>query len=217
VQLGYLKTAPVRSTSPNFPFVYAATRRGLQLVADAYQQLGIAWREPLPETRKQKGIALASILHELLTTEFELAVWKTAESRGDLDCLFTERRYFQRDKQLHFEHEGHRQMVVPDAGFLVKAQNQTSKQLDDFSPSTLFLHFVELDNGTMPLNRILKKFQMYDLWTRSQEGQDQLENIFSRHVNRRPNPNYRLLVIAHGGFAGGDSRREATSAISGIA
>jgi hypothetical protein len=205
VQLGYLQTAPVRSTSPNFPFVYAATGRGVRLVADAYRRLGVEWREPQPETAKQKGIALSSILHELLTTEFDLTVWKTVESRGDLTRLFHERRYFQREKQLRFSHNGRTHRIVPDSGFLLSVADQTSKR--PIPSSSLLMHFVELDNGTMPLPRILKKFETYDLWARSEEGQNYLRMLFTRYGEPRPQPNFRLLVIAHNNLRGNNDFR----------
>jgi hypothetical protein len=199
VQLGYLQTAPVRSTSPNFPFVYATTKRGMRLVAETYARLGIISQDRLPETTKSTGIALSSILHELLTTEFDLAVWKTVNSRGDLDRLFCERRYFQRDKQLRFQQNGRTHCVVPDSGFLLRVGNQASKRPD----ASLLLHFVELDNGTMPLPRILAKFQMYDRWTRSDEGQNYLQMLYAQYGDPRPQPSFRLLVIAHAGSANG--------------
>lgn len=146
VQLGYLRTAPVRSTSPTFPFVYAATKRGLRLVADTYTRLGVVLQEPLPETSKSTGIALSSILHELLTTEFDLAVWKTVSSREDLDRLFHERRYFQREKRLRFQDNGRSHCVVPDSGFLLRVRNQASKRLD----ASLLLHLVESGDETEP-------------------------------------------------------------------
>ena len=201
VQLGYLQTAPVRSTSPNFPFVYAATGRGVRLVADTYVRLGVAWKESTQETTKSSGIALRSILHELLTTEFDLAVWKTIKNRGDLSRLFHERRYFQYDKQMRFPHNGRIHRVVPDSGFLLKVERQTSKRLAT-SPS-LLLHFVELDNGTMSLPRIREKFQMYDHWTRSVEGQNYLRMFYARYGDPQPQPNFRLLVVAHAGSGNG--------------
>jgi Replication-relaxation len=202
VQLGYLQTAPVRSTSPNFPFVYAASGRGVRLVADTYASLGVNWKEPALETTKTSGIALHSILHELLTTEFDLAVWKTIKSRGDLSRLFHERRYFQHDKQLRFVHNGQFHRVVPDSGFLLKMEDQTSKRLA--ASPFLLLHFVELDNGTMSLSRIFAKFQMYEHWARSEEGQKYLQSIYNKYGKPRPQINFRLLVVAHAGSAGGN-------------
>jgi hypothetical protein len=202
VQLGYLQTAPVRSTSPNFPFVYATTGRGVRLVADTYARLGVTWKESTPDTTKTSGIALTSILHELLTTEFDLAVWKTIKSRGDLSRLFHERRYFQHDKQLRFQHHGQIHRVVPDSGFLLQVKDQTSKRLATF-PS-LLMHYVELDNGTMSLPRIFAKFQMYEHWARSDEGQNYLKLLYNQHGNPRPQQNFRLLVVAHAGSANGN-------------
>lgn len=205
VQLGYLQTAPVRSTSPNFPFVYFATGRGLRLVTDAYTRLGLSWSEPIPETTKASGVALPSILHELLTTEFDLAVWKTVEDRRNLSRLLCERRFFQREKQLSFQDGGGTHRVVPDSGFLLRTEDQTSRRLD-VSPS-LLLHFVELDNGTTPLPRILAKLRMYDRWAHSEEGKNYLRMFYARYGDLRPQPNFRLLIIAHSATSGNDFRR----------
>jgi hypothetical protein len=89
VQMGYLSTAPVRSLSPNCPFVYSVTRKGISLVSNKYAELNILWTGSSTEAGKQKGIALNSILHELFLTEFITALHTSIDRRNDLQYLFT--------------------------------------------------------------------------------------------------------------------------------
>lgn len=189
VRLGYLGLAPVRSTGPNFPFVYFVTGRGLRILKETYARLGRQFDAVPTEQAKTKGTALDSILHELLLTEFDLTVWKTVQRRGDLDILFSERRYFQADNQLRFWHNGRQHRVIPDGGFLLR--------LADHPMPRLLLNFVELDNGTMSLARIAEKYHQYDQWASSSDGRQYLTALFARHGSRIPSPNFRLLVIAH--------------------
>ena len=204
VQLGYLDTAPVRSTSPNFPYVYFATGRGVRLIGESYARLGHRWSQPATETNRSKGVALTSIMHELLVTEFDLAVWQTLSQRTDLQRLFVERRYFQRDKRLQYSHDGGWQPVIPDSGFLLQMLSQTSGRLG----ASLLLHLVELDNGTMPLRRIRQKLEHYDAWARSDEGCEYLRTLYRQYDHRPKRLNFRLLIIAHASHSpGGDDRR----------
>ena len=206
VQLGHLATASVRSTSPNFPFVYFATGRGVRLVRDTYSKLGLPWSGVATETKRSRGTALASILHELLLSEFDLAVWQSIRARDDLQRLFVERRYFRRENQLTFQHEGRKHRVVPDSGFMLRMTNQTSGR-PDARPS-LLLHLTELDNGTMAPRRVRKKLEAYDLWSRSPEGLDYLTALYDRYGQSARRPSFRLLVIARANFGlSGDGDR----------
>jgi hypothetical protein len=202
VRLGYLRTAPVRSTSPNFPYVYFATQRGMRLVRTAYEQLGER-REPLAgESVRSRGMALASLLHELLLTEFELAVEKTLANRGDLVKLFSERRYFARDKQLRYAGGGRTRVVIPDAGFLLGLR-QTSGRPDACRFRSLLMHFVEFDNGTMPLPRLAAKLRQYDGWSRSAEADQMLAQLGERYGGGSAPVNWRLVLVvrSRGGCA----------------
>jgi hypothetical protein len=206
VQLGYLKTAPVRSTSPNFPYVYYASRGGVQAVADAYRQLGLSPRLTAGEFTKPQGVALDSLLHELLLTQFELSVWKSLRSRGDLRCLLRERRYFRRGRQLAFADQGVTRHVIPDAGFLLQMNSQTSGRFK--AATSLLLHFVELDNGTMSPSRIADKYRQYSLWAESNEADRYLTHLYHEHGENTAKAGFRLLLIAHANLApGGDQRR----------
>lgn len=210
VQLGFLAIAPVRSTSPNFPFVYFATGRGVRLINDIYAAHNLDTRYPIGEGRKASGVAVDSILHELLLSEFELAVRKTVESRTDLTLLTTERRYYRRDRQLRFSHAGRTRLVIPDAGFMIRIGNPALGMSQNHSLAT-FLNFVELDNGTMPPGRVLEKLQLYAAWSTSESGNKYLQQSYDCYGATVPRAGFRLLVIVHDKQCpDGDSRRLAT-------
>ena len=207
VQAGYLRTAPVRSTSPNFPFVYSATRRGINLVRQEYAKYGISWQAEATEEGRQRGIGLDCILHEVFVTECELAVHRTVENRPDLKCLFTERRYFRRNKRLEFMDGGFTRKIVPDAGFLIRVGTATAATGNDGAAS-LLLHYFELDNGTMSLVRIAQKLQHYAGWGESDAGQKYLRLLYQRYGTGTDRPNFRLVIVAHANHRpGGDESR----------
>ncbi|MDB5341996.1 MAG: Replication-relaxation [Schlesneria sp.] len=196
VQLGFLATTPVRSTSPNFPFVYFATGRGVRLINDTYAAHNLDTTYPVGEGRKASGVAVDSILHELLLTELELAVRLTVESRDDLKLLATERRYYRRDRQLRFYQAGRTRRVIPDAGFMIRVGKADLATSQNNSLATM-LNFVELDNGTMPPGRVLEKLQQYAAWAESESGQKYLQLTYSRHSVPVPQSGFRLLIVVH--------------------
>lgn len=207
VHLGYLATASVRSTSPNFPFVFLATGRGVGLVRKTYAALGRPWTAAPTEQARAQGQSLDSILHELLLTEFDLAVASTLKHREDLARLFSERRYFRRNKQLRFFHQGRLHRVIPDAGFLLRQAFPTPGR-PDVPRASLLLHLVELDNGTMSLARIREKYGEYARWAGSDAGRDYLHRLYQEYGATARTDNFRLLVIAHDKARGeGDRRR----------
>ncbi len=202
VELGYLRTAPVRSTSPNFPFVYYVAAKGARLLQEqfTYEPLGDDF---VPESVRNSGVAIHSLLHELLTTEFMLSLQLAAASREDVQLIAPERRYYRRDKRLRFEAQGRQLSLVPDAGFLLSTQQPNGNR-------TALLHLVEMDNGTMPPRRILEKYQRYSDWSRSEEGRGYLKCLYRRTGCVTARPNFRLLTIAHDNRnSAGDVRRMA--------
>lgn len=207
VQWGFLATAPVRSTSPNFPFVYFTTGKGVTLINETYANHGLSKSHPPGEGRKASGVALESILHELLLTEFELAVRTTVDSRPDLSLLATERRYFRRELQLRFSHLGKSHRVIPDAGFVTRVGGLPNGSSQNASLTTL-LNFVELDNGTMAPVRVLEKLEQYATWAASEAGERYLRNSYASFGVPVPKCGFRLLLVAHDKLhAGGDQKR----------
>ena len=213
VQLGHLQTAPVRSTSPNFPYVYCATGRGVNLIEDAYAALGQSWTGTVTESSRTKGIALQSLLHELLVTEFDLAVQKSIENRRDLKRLLLERRFFCRARQLRYENDGRMHRLIPDSGFLLSTSEQKSDNAE--VQQRLLMHFTELDNGTMSVRRLCEKFQQYAAWSKSADGQKYLKRVYNSGGWSAARPSFRLLVIAHGNSTT-DERRLLDLLIAGL-
>ena len=207
VQWGFLATAPVRSTSPNFPFVYFATGKGVTLINETYAKHGLSRKHPLGEGRKASGVALESILHELLLTEFELAVKTTVDSRTDLSLLATERRYYRKELQLRFSQSGKTHCVIPDAGFVTRIGKPSAGTSQNASLTTL-LNFVELDNGTMAPVRVLQKLEQYAAWAASEAGERYLRDTYASYGAAVPNCGFRLLLVAHDKLhAQGDQKR----------
>lgn len=207
VQWGFLATAPVRSTSPNFPFVYFTTGKGVTLINETYAKHGLSKKHPLGEGRKASGVALESILHELLLSEFELAVKSTVDSRSDLTLLATERRYYRRELQLRFSQFGKTHRVIPDAGFVTRVGKPLDGTSQNHSLTTL-LNFVELDNGTMAPVRVLEKLDQYAKWAASESGERYLQNAYTSFGFSVPKCGFRLLLVVHDKLhAGGDQKR----------
>lgn len=189
IQGGFLAEAPVRSTGPNFPMVVFATARGVRLIRDAYAGLGREWDAPLTEERKARGLALDSVLHELLLSEFGLAVERTIAARTDLRLLETERRYFRRDRRLTYHRSGEQRHLEPDAGILASIRTERGRSL-------LPLCAVELENGTHTLARLRRKLRAYADWYHD-DGPAWLADIYGRHGAPGHRASFRLLLIAH--------------------
>lgn len=184
-----LATAPVRSTGPNFPAVVYATGRSIRLIRETYSAHGREWDEPQTEERKAKGLALDSVLHEILVSEIDLAMHRTTEQRDDLQLLSRERRYFRRDRQLVYQQQGRRRSVVPDAGYLAAIRDANGWR-------TLPLMFLELENGTHTAAKIRRKLQRYTRWAEA-AGESYLRNRTHPHYKMSPPSNFRLLIVAH--------------------
>jgi len=184
---GYLGLASVRAVGPNFPHVFVARRRGLQLVKRAYAERGVAWKPVGSDEYRTRGRAASQVLHEVLLTQFYLDVWRTAHDRGH-KVLAYERRYFAQDRQLLFKHSGRQHRLIPDAGFVLSLARP--------GRPALLAMFVELDNGSMSLARVGQKLQEYARWAASPEGQAYLTDLYARCGAVNPRPEFRLLVVA---------------------
>jgi hypothetical protein len=204
--LGYLQRAPVRSTSPNFPAVFAATRRGIGLVREIYAKHGVEWQGVATEQFKSSGVALDSILHELALTEFDQAVRAIVERRPDVALLMHERRYFHRDKRLEYIFRGKRHRLIPDAGFLLRIMCETPGVPGPGLPQHQ-MNFVEFDNGTLSTARLAAKYEAYNQWSQSDDGRKYLRTLYQGCGGAGKELNFRLLVIAHHKNCGSDERR----------
>lgn len=200
VDLGYLGIATARVSSPKH-FIYFATGQGVRLISEAWARLNVDWQVDTREENRERGRSLRTLVHELMLSELELAVRLTVDARADLKILTSERRYFRAENQLRFTYQVAHYHVEPDAGFVLSVQRPGSDP-------ALLLHFAEMDRGWMSLRRITQKYLLYTRWGDSLEGRDYLTQLYGRLGAKNPQPNFRLLVIAHDALhRGKDLRR----------
>lgn len=197
---GLIAVASSRGTSPNFPFVYFATRKGIRFVSEQIPN-GDKVEIPATEERRSRGQSLHSLLHELHVTEFSVMLANTARSRGDLQLLMQERRYFRRGRRLSYRDGETHNWIEPDFGFLPAIGHESE------SPRVLPMHFVEMELGTHSVSQIRDKLVAYDRWA-VQEGREYLQNLYGRHTEQNANGTFRLLLIAADPYGRvGDIRR----------
>lgn len=197
---GLIAVASTRGTSPNFPFAYFVTRKGIRLLK-AHLPNGNRVQIPATEERRSRGQSLHSVLHELCVTEFALMLAATARDRGDITLLNQERRYFRGDRRLIYFDEGTTKRIEPDFGFLAAITNDVGEQ------SLLPQHFVEVELGTHRIAAIKEKLAAYDRWGAT-SSYDFLKASHERFGVQKTNSNFRLLLIACDAYGGvGDDHR----------
>ena len=121
--LGYLAATPARGVSPLFPKVYYVTGRGVLKLRKSLAFQGKTWRAGRVDRRghnAHEGYAADRIIHEILTTEFLLAVWQTVHGRTDLELLTIQRRSLAKHPALRVAINGHDTRLIPDAMFLFR-------------------------------------------------------------------------------------------------
>jgi len=89
----------------------------------------------------QEGYSADHIIHEILITEFLLAVWQTVRARPDLELLTVQRRSLAKRPAFQLAVGGRHSRLVPDAMFLFRQGGPG-----------MVCCFVEMDNGTMNAN-----------------------------------------------------------------
>ncbi len=197
--LGHLAVVPAQGVSPLFPKVYYVTGRGVQRLQESLAAHGRPWQAVRVDRRgrqTQDGYAVNHIVHELLVTQFMLAVWQTVEGREDLELLTIQRRSLSGHPAFRLVREGHRNRLVPDAMFLFR-----------HAAGGMACCFVEMDNGTMNKKKIRVKYSGYAAWAHSVAGQQYLMDLYRRHGAAEPRPTFRLLVVARGRTGQDDHRR----------
>ena len=197
--LGYLAVAPARGVSPLFPKVYYVTGRGVKKLQESYAVQGKSW-QPFRVDRRgrdaQEGYSADHILHEILITEFLLAVWQTVQAKPDLELLTIQRRSLAKHSAFRLAAGKYRSRLIPDAMFLFR---QTG--------GGMVCCFLEMDNGTMNRKQIARKYQRYVAWSNSPSGQQYLIDLYRQHGAENPRPVFRLLVVASDRTDQNDHRR----------
>jgi hypothetical protein len=186
--LGYLAAAPARGVSPLFPKVYYVTSRGVRKLRESLATQGKQWHAGRIDRRgrnTEEGYSADRIIHEILTTEFLLAVWQTVHGRADLQLLTIQRRSLVKQPAFQVVVSDHRTRLIPDAMFLFR-----------HTDGGMVCCFVEMDNGTMNKKKIRAKYARYLAWSQSAAGKQYLIDLYCRHGAREPRPTFRLLVVA---------------------
>ncbi len=186
--LGYLGVAPGRGVGPLFPKVYYVTGRGVRRLKETLSKRGKPWQESRIDRRSrdsQEGYAADRIIHEILITEFLVAVWQTIEGRADLELLSVQRRSSAKHPAFRLAIANRPTRLVPDAMFLFRQKGAGMRCC-----------FLELDNGTMNTKQIRAKYARYAAWSQSAAGQQYLIDLYRRHGAKEPRPTFRLLVVA---------------------
>jgi hypothetical protein len=186
--LGYLAVAPARGVSPLFPKVYYVTGRGVKKLRKSLVTQGKAWQAVRVDRRghdASEGYSAERIIHEILTSEFLLAVWQTVHGRADLELLTIQRRSLAKHSAFRVAINGHHTRLIPDAMFLFRQAG-----------GGMVCCFAEMDNGTMNTKQIRKKYARYLAWSQSAAGQQYLIDLYRRQGASEPKPTFRLLIIA---------------------
>jgi hypothetical protein len=185
--LRFLGTALGRGIGPLFPKVYYVTGRGVRRLKESLAKQGKAWQPSRIDRRgrnAKEGYTAEQIVHELLITEFMLAVWQTIEGRPDLELLSSQRRSLAKHSAFQVVIGSQSTQVIPDAMFLFRHNKES-----------MCCCFLELDNGTMNAKQMKAKFARYAAWSQSSPGQQYLINLYKQYGAKEPRPKFRLLVV----------------------
>jgi Replication-relaxation len=199
--LGYLGVAPGRGVGPLFPKVYYVTGRGVRRLRQSLANHDKAWKPSRIDRRgrdSQEGYAADRIIHEILITEFLLALWQTVDRRPDLELLTVQRRSLAKHPALRVTVRSRPTRLVPDAMFLFRQGDKG-----------MCCCFLELDNGTMNRKQIREKFERYASWSQSDHGRQFLIDLYRGHGANEPRPLFRLLIVARSRSGLNDDSRAA--------
>lgn len=187
-QLRLIDIAPTRNTSPVFPKVYYVTGRGVRKLKQAYAARGKSWdasRIDRKGRHSKEGYTAEQVLHEILLTEFLLAVWQTVQARPDLELLTIQRRSLAKHPSFQVSVGNRLTQLKPDALFLYRQKDRG-----------LMVCCVEMDMGSMNKRQLRAKFARYHAWAESDQGKQFLLELYRRHGASNPRPSFRLLVVA---------------------
>jgi len=185
--LRFISTVPGRGVGPLFPKVYYVTGRGVRRLKESLAKKGKVWQPGRIDRRgrdAKEGYAAEQVVHELLITEFMLAVWQTIEGRPDLELLNVQRRSLAKHSAFRVMIGTRSTQVIPDGMFLFRHNSES-----------MCCCFLELDNGTMNAKQIRAKFARYAAWSQSSSGQQYLINLYKQYGAKEPRPTFRLLMV----------------------
>lgn len=185
--LGYLAVAPARGVSPLFPKVYYVTGRGVKKLQESLAAQGKSWKAVRVDRHgrhTQEGYTADHILHEILITEFLLAVWQTVQARIDLELLTIQRRSLAKHSAFRLAGGKRRSRLIPDGMFLIR-----------YKTGGMICVFLEIDTGSMNRKQLKAKFRRYASWADSEDGQRYLIDLYTRHGATAARPVFRLMAV----------------------
>lgn len=197
--LRHLGVAPGRGVGPLFPKVYFVTGKGVLKLRDSLAKQGRRWQPSRVDRRgrhAKEGYSADRIVHEILITEFLLAVWQTIDRRADLELLSVQRRSLAKHPAFRVAVHGRQTRLLPDAMFVFRQRR-----------AGMVCCLLELDNGTMNRKQIKAKYARYDAWSRSERGQQYLIDLYRRHGAQAPKPTFRLVVVGRSRTGCNDEHR----------
>jgi hypothetical protein len=197
--LGYLGVVPTRNTSPLFPKVYYVTGKGVRQLRQAYAAQGKTWEASRIDRKGRnvkEGYSADHVVHEILLTEFLLAVWQTVQGRPDLELLTMQRRSLAKHPAFHISFGNRTSQLKPDALFMFRQR-----------AGGMLICCVEMDTGSMNAKQIRAKFARYDAWSQSAPGQQYLVDLYEQHGAKKPRPTFRLLMVTQSRTGLDDGRR----------
>ncbi len=183
--LGFLGLVETRNTSPLWPKIYFVTKTGASRLRAELERQSKPGQLIRVDRSRSEGHSGEHVLHELLITEFGVAVWQTIQARDNLDLLQIERRSLPSNDGLICSVSGKATRLEPDAMFVHRVRDQG-----------MICSFVELDMGNMSMRQIEAKFARYEAWATSSSGQEFLTDLYHRHGATNPRPGFRLLLVA---------------------
>jgi hypothetical protein len=172
-QLRLLDIVPTRNTSPLFPKVYYVTGRGVRKLKQAYAAQGKmldASRIDRKARHSKEGYSSEQVVHEILLTEFLLAVWQTIQGRPDLELLTMQRRSLAKHPAFQISLGNRSSQLKPDALFLFRQKDRG-----------MLCCCVEMDTGSMNRKQMRAKFRRYQSWVESDPGKKFLLDVYRRH------------------------------------
>lgn len=186
--VGWLGVVPTRGVSPLWPKVFYVTPKGARRLRESLTAKGKRGDVIRVDRFRKEGFSAEHVVHEVLTTEFMLAVWQTVQVCDDVDLVRMERRSLATHSAFRIGFAGRTTRLIPDGMFVHRQEGRG-----------LMCSFVELDTGSMSVKQLQAKFRRYDVWSTSAAGKEFLLEVYRRGGAKQPRPTYRLLFIANGG------------------
>lgn len=175
------------STSTQRPWVSfkeAKEKIGMPEILEAFGILD-RFRVDRRGRHSREGYSSEQVLHEILLTEFLLAVWQTVQGRPDLELLTIQWRSLAKHPAFQVSLGGRVPQLKAEALFLFRQQ-----------AGGMMCCCVKLDTGTINRKQLRVKFKRYQAWAQSEAGRQYLLDLYRRYGASDARPVFRILVVA---------------------